>query len=142
MISDLAIVVRTLWGEARGEPVEGQIAVVGTLIERAKIAKAYCLRHSVAQHPLFGDGTLASAALMPEQYSCWIQRERLMALDPSKSDYAELYAVAQAAVSDKIAMHAPGATHYYAPAACAEPKWVVSAQWIADIGNHKFYRAV
>ena len=59
---DIDTVARTIWGEARGEPIEGQQAVASVIGNRANIAAAWEAHHGVP-HPLYGDGHLASACL-------------------------------------------------------------------------------
>lgn len=54
------VLILTLWGEARGEPVEGQIAVGNVIRNRSK-------------HPnptRFG-GSIKDVCLKPAQFSCW-----------------------------------------------------------------------
>jgi len=54
-ISDMDILALTIYGEARGEPIEGQIAVASVIRNRA-----------AAWHRTYREICLA-----PEQFSCW-----------------------------------------------------------------------
>jgi len=62
--ADVDAAFRTLYGEVRGEPPEGQVAVMFTLINRAKLAR-------VRPSRMFGDGTIRGACMAPAQFSCW-----------------------------------------------------------------------
>jgi N-acetylmuramoyl-L-alanine amidase len=67
---DIDVVARTLYGEARGEGKQGMIAVACVIVTRAMIAAEYVDANG-KPHPLFGDGSLASACQAPLQFSCW-----------------------------------------------------------------------
>jgi hypothetical protein len=57
-IDDLAALSLTLYGEARGEPIEGKCAVASVVINRTK------------NPDRFGD-TIRDVCLAPRQFSCW-----------------------------------------------------------------------
>ena len=58
---DRDILARTLWGEARGESLAGQIAVAWTIRNRVKDGK---------DKSWWGEG-YASVCQKPYQFSCW-----------------------------------------------------------------------
>lgn len=62
--NDIFILAKTIYGEARGEPEEGKIAVGWVVRNRAQ-----CVLDHGSPH-MFGSGTIASAALAPWQFSC------------------------------------------------------------------------
>lgn len=61
---DIEVLAKTIYGEARGEPYLGKLAVAYVILNRAGY---------VATKPRneFGDGTIAGACLHPKQFSCW-----------------------------------------------------------------------
>jgi len=130
---DRDILTRTLWGEARGEPEAGQIAVV----------------HVVRNRVIARGTNAATECQRPWQFSCWNtndpQRARLEALLPISDVYLAL-----AKVVDK-AWPLPDVTgaarHYYAPAAMVPknsvPPWAKPpARETLRIGGHIFYAGV
>lgn len=128
MTWDEQIALRTLWGECRGEPHEGQVAVAAVLLNRLKSGK-------------WGK-SLASVCLAKIQFSCWNasdpQRERMAALADE-----ELTGL-KAALAEAMAGKDPtkGATHYFATSMIVPPKWSIGATFCGQIGRHKFYREV
>lgn len=60
----------TLWGEARGEPIDGKKAVAWVVRNRMEKAAAWKAARG-RNHPLYGDGTVQGVVLRPWQFSCW-----------------------------------------------------------------------
>ena len=56
--SDLNIMAKTIWGEARGEPYNGQVAV------------AWVIRNRAERGGWFGN-TIREVCLKDQQFSCW-----------------------------------------------------------------------
>ncbi|GAA0595308.1 hypothetical protein GCM10009416_37060 [Craurococcus roseus] len=127
---DRDVLIRTVYGEARGEPEEGQIAVVHVIRNRA-------LRR----------GTCAAAECRrPWQFSCWnaddLNCSTLRDLPPDRQGYRKIAAVVEKAwgMPDTTG----GATHYYAPIGMhgRVPSWAVGATETARIGRHIFFKEV
>lgn len=128
---DCDVLIRTVYGEARGEPEEGHIAVVHVIRNRA-------LRR----------GTCAAAECRrPWQFSCWNADDpncsRLKDLPSDCQDYRRIAAVVAKAwdMPDTTG----GAAHYYAPAGMAggrAPSWAARATETMRIGGHIFFRDV
>lgn len=135
---DEDIAARTLWGEARGEPVAGQLAVAHVLWNRARIASEWKARGR--RHPLFGDGTLAGVCLAPWQFSCW------NANDPNRPKMEALTAkqLEPFIAIVRRARHEPdptkGSTHYHTKA--VSPAWSRGLTPAAVIGAHMFFNNV
>lgn len=55
----------TLYGEGRGEPVEGQVAIVWSFVHRARATNIN------GGHRWWGGPDLESVCRYPMQYSCW-----------------------------------------------------------------------
>lgn len=140
---------RTLDGEARGEPVEGQIAVLYTMLNRAALAKLHLTR-------MFGDGSLAGVCLAPWQYSCQNPgpaRDHLNAVKAGQ-DPETLRVIATTAgvlLGDipppNAAWWSPRITHYHVRTDPFPPGWTPHPKpdtWAAPpptgiIGRHAFY---
>ena len=125
---DRDTLIRTLYGEARGEPEAGQVAVVhvvrNRVIARGTNAQTECMR--------------------PYQFSCWLAADpnskKLRDLRPDSADYRRL-----AAVVDR-AWQAPdtvqGARHYYAASMATPPAWAKTGRIVARLGGHIFMAGV
>lgn len=122
---------RTLYGECRGEPEEGQRAVAHVLWNRVRDGR-------------WGN-TIAQVCLAKLQFSCWNatdpQREKMAALPDDDATLQKLSAILRA---EKDAADDPsrGATHYYADTLIVPPKWAVGATFCRQIGHHLFYKDV
>lgn len=126
---DMEIMAKTIFGEARGESEEGQIAVACCILNRFKFGRWYAGK------------TIAETCQKPWQFSCWNpndpNRAKLEALSfPSFSKYFPIIAAAEK--KDITG----GATHYYAPSAVKCPKWAEGKEPCAKIGNHLFFKEI
>jgi N-acetylmuramoyl-L-alanine amidase len=128
---DRDVLIRTIWGEARGEPEAGQIAVIHVIrnraIKRGTSAAVECKR--------------------PAQFSCWwdAQRPRLDSLrerDPAKYKLIGETVDRAWAMADTV----KGARHYYAPAGMVPPGrvpvWARGKTPAVTIGGHLFFNEV
>lgn len=145
-VSDLDIVARTVWGEARGEGETGMRAVACVVVTRARLAR----EHRAAtgkKHPLFGDGTLAGACLVKFQFSCWNEHDpnlaKLKAVGIPDSAFIAARVVAYEAVNGHLPDTTNGATHYMAYrdfAAARVGHWSQRMMVTERIGGHVFMR--
>ena len=140
---DIDTVARTVWGEARGEDWRGKVAVVWVLMNRAAHARAYMIRYKAKRHALYGDGTLASAATMPWQFSVWNARDpnrkKLKTAHKTKP-WAECLAAVHAVLDGLETDQTGGATHYCHTK--SRPLWAKGVTPTTFVGNHKFYLLV
>jgi N-acetylmuramoyl-L-alanine amidase len=134
---DLDILARTLHGEARGEPTDGQIAV------------AWVIRNRASRARFAGDlacraGATEKVCLAPWQFSCWNKGDpnRALLLTADIPAHAAQLAVAGGVLEGTIPDPTGGADHYYTEAA---PVWagVWPPSWAAGmpkrtIGAHVF----
>jgi spore germination cell wall hydrolase CwlJ-like protein len=142
------VLARTVYGEARGESELGRLAVAYVACNRAEIAARYVEAHGRA-HPLYGDGSVASACQMPWQFSCWNEndpnRAELLALDLySDAGRPSLWA-ANTAINRSAPDPSNGATAYHTAMAPRDgidwpPSWAEGQKVVATIGSHVFYR--
>ena len=85
---DLWIFAKTIWAEARGEPLEGQIAVANVILNRAR------------QGGWWGDD-VAGVCCKSKQFSCWNEgdpnRARMDGLELQDRAFARAVSVAAGA---------------------------------------------
>ncbi|WP_109315000.1 cell wall hydrolase [Pseudovibrio ascidiaceicola] len=123
---------RTIYGEARGEPYSGKVAVANVIMNRVRSYR----------YP----STVEGVCLQPWQFSCW------NANDPNSGIIANLQpgangrfdtclSIAQKAVSGALSDNTGGALHYHADY-LDEVSWVKNspnARMSARIGRHMFF---
>jgi spore germination cell wall hydrolase CwlJ-like protein len=125
-----------IYGEARGEPIEGKIAVASVINNRK------------ARGGWFG-GNLREVILKPRQFSCFnpedANRGRLEMIAKNFSDYLNSYGklrecwwVACGFLNDMIRSNVKGATHYHS-VWIDPPGWTHEMLEVARIGDHIFY---
>jgi hypothetical protein len=144
---DMGVVSRTLYGEARGQPIEGILAVASCIANRV-----YMDLGDDGLPDWWGEGW-AGVCLAPWQFSCW------NASDPNKKiiekvkkgerEFDLCRFVAEQTIRGHVHDLTGGATHYYAPKVVAAPNWTQPhpksgkiAVLTVQIGDHRFYRDV
>lgn len=160
-LTDLQVVAATLWGEARGEGVEGMIAVAHVIANRARKGGWW-------------GSTPRDVCLKKWQFSCWNEndpnREKIIAYAQRQNGHPRRIKPLRAAhalvVAGFLALHelrelrltdaSPladairemqrfndptfGATHYHTKA--VSPSWAEGKEPCAVIGNHCFYNNI
>ncbi|MEI6558579.1 MAG: cell wall hydrolase [Rhodospirillaceae bacterium] len=125
---------RTLWGEARTEPVRGIEAVASVVLNRVAVA-------AERGGWWWGDGILA-VCRKPHQFRCWnpggADYPRLLTLRAGEPVFDTCLRVARRAVAGVLADATGGATHYHA--LTAHPLWAAGELPTAEIGSLLFYR--
>jgi spore germination cell wall hydrolase CwlJ-like protein len=134
---DRDILARTLWAEARGEGVIGQIAVAWAIRNRVFDGKT---------KSWWGEG-YAGVCLKPWQFSCWNKNDPNYAyLSGAKPIPAREFARALLTADHVMAGTAPdptnGATHYYATSMKKAPAWSAKAKQTLELGGHVFFKDV
>ncbi|WP_039967753.1 cell wall hydrolase [Pseudomonas chlororaphis] len=134
---DRDILARTLWGEARGEGLAGQIAVAWTIRNRVNDGKT---------KSWWGEGYVG-VCQAPYQFSCWNKNDpNFPFLSGAKPIPAGQFAQALRAADQVIAGAVPdptdGATHYYATTMAKAPAWAAKAKQTVRIGQHVFFKDV
>jgi hypothetical protein len=138
------VLARTIWGEARGDGVAGMRAVASVLMNRCTIATAYVAEHG-RPHPLYGDGTPASACLAPWQISSWNakdpNRQKMIAVS-AESDpvFAQAIDIAAEAIARTLQDPTDGATSYKTTALPWPTEWGPEVPPLAVIGHQSFYQ--
>jgi N-acetylmuramoyl-L-alanine amidase len=130
--TDIDVLARTIWGEARGEPLPGMEAVAAVVVNRV-----------AAKRRSWG-ASAAEVCLARRQFSCWNaddpNRAKLLALRPGDPLFETCLRVARRALAGVLADPTGGATHYHARG--VHPRWARGRTPSAEIGRHVFYRDV
>jgi len=119
----------TIWGEARGEPREGKIAV-GCVI-----------RNRVDDAGWWGRDWI-SVCTAEDQFTCWWddQGRRVRTVDEGDPRFVECLEIARAVIMDVEPDPTGGATHYYADYVKQPPKWARGKVPTVKIGCHLFFK--
>lgn len=158
-LTDFHAVALTMYGEGRGDRLEG-----GTSVEE-RIAVGCVIRNRLKTPGRFGS-TYRAVCLTRSQFSCWWTWG-------GKDNYAHVMVIARALVEDvraepelstfehglwteslfladgiigeQLLDSVRGSTHYYAPRAMKPagrvPAWAVGNRQLAKIGGHLFFKA-
>jgi N-acetylmuramoyl-L-alanine amidase len=143
-LSDRDVLALTLWGETRGEPIDGKVAV------------ACVIRNRMVRRRQ----TVREVCLAPMQFSCWqpiggaANHKALMALagalvagetanapDPV---LRECQWIADGVLSGACRDIVHGADHYLTTtllSSTKKPGWVRTMTFAASVGAHAFYRS-
>jgi len=128
---------RTLWGEARGQPVAGIEAVASVVLNRVKIAGDHNGRY-------WWGGDIDGVCRKPYQFSCWNRTDpnlpKLLAVTADNADFVLCLDIAARAVDGVLPDSVSGATHYHAKQ--VHPYWAIKQKPVGKIGDHVFYRLV
>ena len=131
------ILARTLWGEARGESLAGQIAVAWTIRNRVFDGKA---------KSWWGEG-YDGVCLKPWQFSCWNKNDPnyayLSGVKPIPgAQYVQALNAADQVMAGIVPDPTGGATHYYATTMPKPPTWTKGAKQTLKLGQHVFFKDV
>jgi N-acetylmuramoyl-L-alanine amidase len=126
--SELDVVARTVWGEARGEGRKGMQAVAEVILNRARDPR--------------WPGSPLEVVHQPRQFSAWNEddpnRARMLLLSLQDPSFRLAYrALLDALEGGNITF---GANHYFA-APLAPPQWSRRMIETTQIGRHRFFRA-
>ncbi|WP_258361036.1 LysM peptidoglycan-binding domain-containing protein [Moorella sulfitireducens] len=115
---DLDLLARLVYGEARGEPYAGQVAVAAVAINRAKDARF--------------PSTIAGVIYDPDAFTCVNDGQFYLTPD----------ATAYQAAREALRGYDPtgGALYFWNPALVPANSWVWTRTIITQIGNHVFAR--
>lgn len=130
------VLARTLWGEARAEPVRAIEAVAAVVINRVRLAQAR------GGH-WWGD-SVQTVCLKPFQFACW-SKDGTGRADPRRVTvedpvFATCLRTARRAAAGLLPDPTGGATHYHR--AGVHPVWAAGRSPSAEIGGLVFYPMV
>lgn len=134
--NDVIITAKTIYGEARGEPRLGQIAVAWVVRNRAAQA---------AGRKQFGDGTAAGACLARWQFSSWNGNDPnskiLRTMPDDDPRLAPFVGIARLVLKGDAKDPTHGSTFYHA-SWLEKPKWAKGHAPVITIGRHLFYKGI
>lgn len=134
--ADLDVLARTIYGEARNQPFEGQLAV------------AWVIRNRTARALRFG-ATIAEVCLKPLQFSCWNRNDpnfaKVVTVHEPDLALTKAGAAARMVLTELSGDPTFGADHYFTtnpPPGETKwpPEWAAGMKRTAIIGDHVFYR--
>lgn len=141
-ITGAKLLALVAWGEARGEPIEGQVAVMHVIRNRYLTGERYGRGwHGVMLRPKQfsclnpGDPNLEQILDLGERFDAEVAQKH--------QPITQLWILAVGVVNGGILDNTDGANHYHvAPDADGGilPKWVRGVEPVARIGAHWFYR--
>lgn len=130
---DVEILARTIYGEARGEPILGKEAVASVILNRIKRAQK-------AGGKYWWGATIKMVCLKPWQFSCWnrkdVNREKILSVTKNNRNFQICLRIARKAIAGQLKDRTEGATHYHATAVA--PIWARGRMYAAEIGRHHF----
>lgn len=144
-LTDPQLLTITIFGEARGEPIEGQIAVACVIRNRVQIGR--------------WGASYAKVCLAPWQFSCWrpeggrenyetvVAAAEMLARSTTLPDDTLLRQcawVSQGVIGHWILDTVTDATHYVTTALyeTSPPKWAANQQPVCRVGSHVFFAGV
>lgn len=139
-LTDRDLIALTIYGEARGELVEGKIAVACVLRNRLRVGKWGASYERVCR--------------APKQFSCWnlsdpnaavlkrLTTQIQQGLPPTDPALLECYWIADGLMKDLIQPRVGDATHYCARSMPTPPAWARDGELVATVGHHWFFENV
>lgn len=139
-VVDMEMFARTVWGEARTESEEGQIAVAWVIKNRARQAAQY--RASKGEdHPVFGNGSLAAVCKAARQFAVWSADGPMHNLAGQVGfddrEFCRSFAIVCRVWNGDYPDPSDGATYYHPHD--LDPDWAQELTPTALIGRHIFY---
>lgn len=130
------VLARTIFGEARGEPIEGMEAVASVVLNRVRIAQN--------KGRYWWGNDIIRVCQKPYQFSCWNKSDpsyqRLINITDKNIYFATALRIARRAIIGALKDHTNGATHYHAD--YVSPYWAKGEVPVKVIGRHIFYKLV
>ena len=124
------VIAHTLWGEARGEPIEGIQAVTSVIYNRT--------RHYLASHQSeLPEDAMQAVCLSPHQFSCWSDGAFIQELPHICNKWSDCIFITSSLISGQF-QPIIDATSYHADS--CKPYWTDSMTFICQIGKHLFYK--
>jgi N-acetylmuramoyl-L-alanine amidase len=138
---DRDVLARTLWGEARGERLDGMAAVAWSIRNRVDMDL-----HNDGKPDWWGEGYIG-VCQKPYQFSCWNKNDpNYPFLSGAKPIPAVEFVMCRLAAEQVIGGLKPdptgGATHYYATTMPKAPAWAAKATQTLKLGHHIFFKDV
>ena len=133
-MTDVDIIARTVWGEARNQSRQGRLAIAWVIINRHRSGK------------WFAGDSFSETCLMDRQFSCWNNntkwRHQMLEINMGDKIFAECTLVSLGALLGDSNFQDPtdGATHFHT--SDVVPSWINGLEPNCIIGSHVFYSNV
>ncbi|CAF1625832.1 unnamed protein product [Adineta ricciae] len=128
---DIDIMTKTVWGEARGEPDAGKVAVAHVIMNRANSGNRY------------GQG-IAGVCLKDRQFSCWdegdVNRGQIDRLNTNSQEYQKIRRIVEEVLDGTRPDNTYGSTHYHRTD--TPHNWANGKRPAAKHGAHSFYNDI
>ena len=125
------VVAMTIWGEARGESVEGKRMVAAVIRNRAAIMSR------VTGYPVCL--SVSDVCLKPHQFSCWSEGKFVQEdPDDDSPEWGECVAAANEILSDSY-ISPTTAANCYSDSSKSRPGWADRMEYLGKVGHHLFY---
>lgn len=138
---DIDVLAKTCWAEARGEGLNGMVAVGWTIRNRVDMDL-----HHDGKPDWWGEG-YEGVCKAPWQFSCWNKGDPnypylvgTKEIPPGQLQLAREAAIA--VIYGQIPDPTGGATHYYSTSMPKPPAWAPLAKRTVKIGRHVFFKDV
>lgn len=129
------VLARTIYGEARGQPYAGMVAVANVVLNRVRKAQRY-------DGGYWWGNDIVGVCLKPYQFSCWNKNDPNLSIikkvTASDQGFRDCLEIARRAVDGHLSDNTNGATHYHAD--YVSPYWAANKSPVAAIGAHLFYK--
>lgn len=133
---EIDVLARTIFGEARGEPLEGMEAVASVVLNRVAIAQK--------RGKYWWGNSIIQVCQKPYQFSCWNRNDpsynRLNTVTLKNDTFKKCVRIATHAANGTLWDCTKGATHYHAD--YVSPYWAKGEKPVRTIGRHIFYKLV
>ena len=128
---DYKTLKNTIYMEARGECLEGQIAVAHVILNRVK-----------ANKPYFGGKNITDVCRKQYQFECWndIPHNQTDIDIREPEAYNKIEGFLRRVLDGTISDNTHGCDHYNNPRK-ESASWVNNVDYIMAIGEHRFYRS-
>jgi N-acetylmuramoyl-L-alanine amidase len=127
-LDDREVLKKTIYAEARSEPLEGQQWVAWVIKNRARLNREY-----------WGGGSIKNVCLKPGQFECWNGRSDIEINEPDAYQQISQW-VDNVFDADPSQDPTGGADHYNNPDKEGYPPWTQNCQQLRKIANHQFYK--
>jgi N-acetylmuramoyl-L-alanine amidase len=138
-LDDVMIASRTLWGEGRGEHMEGKMAIAHVLMNRWRSTTGQWAK----------DDTLAKTCLRPWQFSAWNSDDpnlpKMQKVDVNDKLFRECMIAVLTACNNPQDDPTSGSRHYITTALLSKgfPKrWGTPRKPVTVIGSHAFFNNI
>ena len=137
-MTDEDVLARTIFGEARGEGLEGMEAVALVVLNRVK-AKKWFTGYVVINGQKIPN--VAETCLKKAQFSCWNKNdpnyEILQNINANNMLFKQCIMVARRALSGQLTDFTNGALYYHTKQ--IKPKWAIGKSPCYSVKNHLCY---